>query len=200
MAAGRFDDTILVVTSDHGQELFDRGTVGHGHQMHPELLRIPLLIRAPGTRVGEESTPVSLVDIGPTVRELAGLPSDEGSHGRSLVPLLTSGALGPRPILSHLGNSNKPATHVFRRGQLTLHLTDDDEGQPRPTALFDLATDPLEQHDLLEQRRALAEDMTAEFALALPLLRSQASQGAGAVALDDDTRRQLEELGYVTGK
>ena len=200
IAAGRFDDTILVVTSDHGQELFDRGTVGHGHQMHPELLRIPLLIRAPGARVGAESAPVSLVDIGPTVRELAGLPADADGHGRSLVPLLKSETLRPRPILSHLGNSNKPDTHVFRLGQLTLHLTEDDEGQPQPTALFDLAADPLEHHDLLEQRRALADEMTAEFVLALPLLKSQAGSGADSVALDDDTRRQLEELGYVTGK
>lgn len=200
VAAGRFDDTILVVTSDHGQELFDRGSVGHGHQMHPELLRIPLLIRAPGARVGDESAPVSLVDIGPTVRELAGLPADDGAHGRSLVPLLTSGDLGSRPILSHLGNSAQPATHVFRRGQLTLHLTEDSSGLPQPTALFDLAADPLEHHDLLEQRRTLAEDMAAEFSLALPLLQAQAGSGADTVALDEDTRRQLEELGYVTGK
>ncbi|MFT7461805.1 MAG: arylsulfatase A-like enzyme [Pseudohongiellaceae bacterium] len=199
-AAGRWDNTILIVTSDHGQELFERTTVGHGHQLHPELLRIPLLIRAPGAPSGEDSTPVSLVDLSPTLRELAGLPADHDGHGRSLVPLLFGKTLLSRPILSHLDNSEIPGTHVYRQELLTLHLRENPDGLPAPFALYDLSNDPQELHNLLDERRALADDMAAEFLKALPLLRAQVGGNTNDVTLDDDTRRQLEELGYLTGR
>jgi len=198
-AAGTYENTILVVTSDHGQELLDRGTVGHGHQMHPELLRIPLLMRAPGSVHGTTDAPVSLVDVAPTLRELAGLTRDEGAHGRSLVPLLSGKALRPAPILSHLANSLRQPTHVYRRGSLTLHLQEDPQGVPRATALYDLSSDPQERDDMLGRRPTLAAKLAAEFVAALSELRSASLNQTGDVELDAETRQQLEELGYLTG-
>jgi hypothetical protein len=198
-AAGTYDNTILVVTSDHGQELLDRTTVGHGHQMHPELLRIPLLVRAPGSVHGTTDAPVSLVDLAPTLRELAGLERDPDAHGRSLVPLLSGKPLRPAPILSHLANSIRQPTHVYRRGNLTLHLQEDNEGLGFATALYDLSADPQERDDMLSRQPVLAAEMAAEFNLALPVLKAMSQMQAGDVELDAETRRQLEELGYLTG-
>ncbi|MCZ6507887.1 MAG: sulfatase [Acidobacteria bacterium] len=85
---GLLADTTLVITSDHGEEFLEHGKLGHT-QLFPESLEVPLLILHPdltgGRRVADQ---VSLVDVAPTLVELAGLPELEGIPGRSLVPYL----------------------------------------------------------------------------------------------------------------
>ncbi len=84
--------TIVVVTSDHGESLGERGLLGHGN-LYDENLRAPLLVAVPGADTAGLRIPqqVSLVDLAPTLLELAGLPPS-GSDGSSLVPLLEGGA------------------------------------------------------------------------------------------------------------
>ncbi len=88
----------LMVTSDHGEELWDHGGFEHGHTLYRELLHVPLLIRPPdghATREGgvDVDDPVTLVDLGDTLAELAGIPSPDETAGLSLVPLLQGEAL-----------------------------------------------------------------------------------------------------------
>ncbi len=76
---------VVVVTADHGEALLESGRLGHGHSLDPELLRIPLIVSGPGLPPGtRRKDPVSLVDVMPTVLELAGLPVPEGIPGVSL--------------------------------------------------------------------------------------------------------------------
>lgn len=195
--AGRFDDTVLVVTSDHGQELFERGAFGHGHQLHTELLRIPLIVHAPGVVSRVVDAPVSLVDIGPTLRELADLPADQGAHGRSLVPLLRGDTLPSVPLLSHLAYVPGAPTHQLRREALSLHLSED-HGSLRAVSLFDLAADPEEQTDLLSARPGTADALRVEYETALASLRAESGPAAAQLTLDPETRRRLVELGYLS--
>ena len=98
-AAHVFDDTIIVVTADHGESFGEHDTLHHGRRLYDELLRVPLAIRAPGWPEGlvvEE--PVSLLDVVPTVLELLGLPVPSDGDGQSLVPLVGGGA--GRPCVS----------------------------------------------------------------------------------------------------
>ena len=85
---GLADDTTVVIASDHGEEFREHGSFGHT-QVYPESLRIPLLIVHPelerGLRIPRL---ISVVDIAPTLVEMAGLPPMEGTDGRSLVPYL----------------------------------------------------------------------------------------------------------------
>ncbi len=74
----------IVVFSDHGEEHWEHGGFEHGHALHEELLRVPLIVRAPGFGPIRVQGAVSLLDVAPTLRELAGLPKSE-SHGLSLV-------------------------------------------------------------------------------------------------------------------
>lgn len=104
-AAGLLDSTVLVVLSDHGEEFFEHGSFGHGHDVFPEQLHVPLLVRWPSKPsyahmpAVVEAT-VSLVDLFPTFSELFDLPPPQASAGRSLRPLLGGEALSPAPSLA----------------------------------------------------------------------------------------------------
>jgi choline-sulfatase len=75
---GVWDDTILIVTADHGEALFDRGVYGHPfHCMFDELLRVPLLVRSPSDGAGRIDSPFSLGWLHELVAELAGIDSFE---------------------------------------------------------------------------------------------------------------------------
>lgn len=90
---GLDERTLLVFTSDHGEEFFDHGQMFHGQTVYGELARVPLVMRWPGVipmdRVVDET--VQLIDIMPTLLELTGLPPVDGVQGQSLVPLLAGG-------------------------------------------------------------------------------------------------------------
>lgn len=89
---GRSDRTIVVFTADHGEELLDHGWVGHAStageaKLTDEALRVPLIIEGPGVPSGRESKALAeIVDVAPTILDLAGIPRPKGMQGVSLVP------------------------------------------------------------------------------------------------------------------
>jgi arylsulfatase A-like enzyme len=84
---GLLDQTAVVVTSDHGEGLGDHGHMAHGWNLHEELVRIPLIVRAPGIpRNSRLLGPVQLEDLMPTLLALMGLRAPEGLDGRNLLP------------------------------------------------------------------------------------------------------------------
>ena len=80
-------DATVVLLSDHGEEFWEHDGFEHGHSFHEELLRVPLVVRSPHLPAGVVDTPVSLLDVMPTLLDLAGLPASEEATGSSLVPL-----------------------------------------------------------------------------------------------------------------
>jgi arylsulfatase A-like enzyme len=81
---------VVLHTSDHGEELFDHGKVGHGGTLHDEVLRIPLILRLPhGPHGRTVDCPARTLDVLPTLLDAAGLPLPSGVEGRSLLPLLS---------------------------------------------------------------------------------------------------------------
>ena len=99
---GLLDHTLVVVISDHGEELLDRGGIDHGSSLYDELIDVPLILRFPGDahaglRVSE---PASLVDLLPTVVDFAGLEIPPDVAGRSLLPQLAEGPAEPAPLFS----------------------------------------------------------------------------------------------------
>lgn len=83
-AAFGSDPYLVIVTSDHGDEIGEHGSFGHGHSLHEELLRVPLLVRFPDGRARREPRPVSSLDLVPTMLDLAGLAAPPQLSGRSL--------------------------------------------------------------------------------------------------------------------
>ena len=101
--AGLLEESILVFIADHGEEIFDHGSVLHGYTLYEEQLRVPLLIRDPRRLEPRRVEAVSRhVDLLPTLLELLGVPPELALQGASLVPLI-DGAAEPdeaRPVFA----------------------------------------------------------------------------------------------------
>jgi arylsulfatase A-like enzyme len=83
---GLAERTLVIITSDHGEEFGEHGGMGHGRTLHREVLQVPLILWAPGLLLpGRVTAPVSLLDVAPTILELLGLAADPGYRGTSLV-------------------------------------------------------------------------------------------------------------------
>lgn len=83
-ARGRFDDSLIIVLADHGEHFGERGRFDHSYSLDPELIHIPLIVKRPGQeRPGRVTTPVSQVDVLPTVAGIVGL-KDPDVDGRPL--------------------------------------------------------------------------------------------------------------------
>ena len=102
---GLWENTVVIVTSDHGEEFLEHGQFGHERSLEREVLAIPLLVAAPGITARVAREPVGLADIVPTVLELAGAELPARIDGRSLVRLMGGEPDPGRPaaILSDLG-------------------------------------------------------------------------------------------------
>ncbi len=135
---GIADRTAIVVVGDVGQELFERGSFGHGHQIHRETSLVPLLIVAPGLPASRpQGVRPSLVDVYPTVLALAGITSNPEIHGESLLPWL----LGPQP-----GELTPAITQLPGRAR-AIEMAGHRLLVPvrEPIELYDLTADPTER-------------------------------------------------------
>ncbi|MCG5052034.1 MAG: sulfatase-like hydrolase/transferase [Myxococcales bacterium] len=91
---GLWERTIVVVTGDHGEGFGERGVVAHGYHLYPPQTKVPFIVRVPGLPPRRVATPVSHVDVAPTLVNLLGAPHEESFLGRSFVDLLAG---TPRP-------------------------------------------------------------------------------------------------------
>jgi len=100
-ARGVLDDAIVIVSADHGESLTEHHTLFSHSLAYDEVAHVPLLVRLPGGREGGRRVAdgAQLVDLYPTLVELAGLSYRPALHGRSLVPALDGEALPPRPLI-----------------------------------------------------------------------------------------------------
>ncbi len=143
---GLSGNTAVLFTSDHGEGFKDHyDQIGHGHAPFEEQVRVPLIMRWPGVllpgKVIEEN--VQLIDLTPTILEIAGLPPCPQFRGLSLLDCAKSKPAAPlpqRPILSFSGWENAMS---ISKGSWKLMIAE----LPELTALFDLAQDPKERHD-----------------------------------------------------
>jgi arylsulfatase A-like enzyme len=86
---GRLENTYVVFTSDNGLLMGQHRFVAKKKNVYEETIRVPLMVRGPGVRVGGAGQPVQLIDIAPTLLELAGVPVPDTVDGRSLVPFFS---------------------------------------------------------------------------------------------------------------
>jgi len=102
-ATGHADDTIVLVTGDHGDEFMEHGNKFHGRSLYSELIRVPLIVTVPGAAPQVIAAPVSLVDVGATLLDLVGLDRPAGQNGQSLAPaILGEGPAPDRTVLAEL--------------------------------------------------------------------------------------------------
>jgi len=194
---GLEDETIVVVTSDHGEELFERGFLQHGKSLQREQLAIPLILRVPGEAPRRATIPAMQVDLVPTLLARLGLPPDPRVQGVDLL-----GAPVPRPLWSEVNDAFARQSSVREGGWKLVHA-------PRgaqvvfPAAfewrLFDLERDPGELQDLTASepaRLAALQELHRRFAAELEARASELGPLGDAEALDAAMQKLLDDMGY----
>jgi len=202
--AGRYENALVVVTSDHGEAFFEHERFLHTVQLYEESLSVPLFVKWPAHMsgfAGRVAQPVTLLDLAPTMidgmlagAELASL------QGMSLIPPAFDGVAYERGLYAYTRGKRRAEeaadpVHAYRSGRYKiLYSSRDDLLQ-----LFDLEQDPAEEHDL-----AAAETLRAKYLLQQAML--QKSENLALLArsspqqvesLDPETLRHLRTLGYI---
>jgi arylsulfatase A-like enzyme len=189
------DDTVLIVTSDHGEEFYDHENWGHGHSVYNELLHVPLVIRYPALFAGgaRVSVPVSAVDVMPTILELSGAPIPSSAAGRSLVALMRGTDPAPAgETYSELLYRYGSGRALIRGSQKFVGIT---VGTEERRELYDLVADPGETRNL-----AGAAPDTPRFATRLAEVRTWAEEhrvDAAEAHVTTDMEQRVRALGYV---
>lgn len=200
-ALGLEKNTLVVVAADHGEALNETdGYFGHTRSLAETVNRVPLILAGPRVGRGISNLPATLLDAAPTILSLLGIPAPDEFQGRNLAPFLPgAGALHdsspntlPFPLLFTRGENGRRAWLVDG-----MKATFDPEG--RITTLHDLEQDPLEAHDLLEERPNLADTLARRYMVPYTELAAMAAEWANGDPnhLDAETARKLKELGYV---
>ncbi len=189
-----YDDSVIVVTSDHGDEFFEHGHKGHRANLFNSTLKIPLILKLPEARWGgrREARPTSLVDIPPTLFDLLDSDLLGRVNGKSLVRLIDddSGAES-RIVFADLSDEQK--SMISGSWKILTGRTGSSDSE-----LYDLATDPQERENVISDNRAKGEDMLDALNIWLSVARRQARElGRESIELDDETREVLESLGYL---
>jgi choline-sulfatase len=142
---GQLDNTVIILTCDHGDMLGDRG-LWFKMNFYERSARVPLIMAGPGVAAGSNAEPCSLMDLLPTMLDVAGeSPSDYHGDGRSLWHLASGGPVDPdaRTISEYFGECSADPMVMLRRGAMKyIHCAID------PPQLYDLDKDPEERNNL----------------------------------------------------
>ena len=198
---GLLENTVVVVTNDHGEEIFDHGTIGHGWQLYEEMIRAPLVIHHPkifGAGMFSKST--EHVDVAPTLMEALGLSSMRNIDGQSFFENVRKAKTTEGPITYAVSMSdNGKRTVISENWKLIVHRTKGWIG------LFDIKSEAAEFKDHRSQKPMVGRMLEILFAEAM-VNPSKLSRFSGQVGqrlasptmnLDPKTKAQLEALGYL---
>jgi arylsulfatase A-like enzyme len=195
--SGGYEQTLIIVTGDHGECLGEHRHFQHD-EMWEEVIRVPLLIKLPGqTRARVLSENYRLLDVAPTVLDLLGLPLSAEMQGRSFLDSLRGGPEAGRPVFVTRTNPQADlAAVVLGRSKLIFHPR---TGQAQ---LFNLAADPQEQTDLAESNPRRRDQLRAMLQAHLEQVSRIRRRLAGGKALEPERlspaeRGQLQALGYA---
>jgi arylsulfatase A-like enzyme len=194
---GIFDNTIIVFTSDHGEEFFEHKMWGHGHSLYNEVVKIPLIIRYPrmiprGTRV---TAIASLVDVMPTLLDLSGIVDSVETAGRSLLPVLQAGDSASFSFDTY-GEVLKGGRKAWFLTDGTFKLLKSKKGILEKTMLFYLLGDESEYKDLSDSLPGLRDSLMMRMDEIHRLSSSRAVEKQDFI-IDKSTEDQLKALGYI---
>jgi arylsulfatase A-like enzyme len=193
------DRTLLVITADHGEEFADHDEYGHGHTVYQELDWVPLIFVGPQVaepdRVVETSVP--MLDLMPTLLEVAGAPLPKLVHGQSLLPVL-QGAEPPEQSIYTESPARRSSydDKALRQGSYKLVYN----VKLDQVELYNLGDDPGELHDLSqtepERAAAMRDDLRAWTAARLETWASLPHSGKDGGDLDAALEEALRQIGY----
>ncbi len=202
--AGRYENALVVLFSDHGEAFFEHGRYLHTATLYEEFLRVPLFLKWPAHMSGFEPVvdhPVTLLDLTPTLIDGLGVESSWAEYvGQSLIPLAFDGATYQRDLYAYTRgrvaySEGEAAVYAYRSGPYKVLYSDILD----VLELYNLEEDPGEREDL-----ASVEPLRARYMAQRAMLQKRdnlavlARLGPQQIeALDEETLRQLRALGYI---
>ncbi len=207
-----YDQTMVIFTSDHGEEFYDHGSWLHGQNLYDESLKVPLIIKFPESKFAGKRVEsfVRLIDIMPTILdELAIDFSEFELEGESLLPLLKEEAPQDRMFLADIGsnvlNSHVPQKMTISLGKYKLILNKPYSQEdlqfflsPPPSIpsveLYDLSQDPAEKRNIAAEKRNLVAQLTKKIE---ELYQQAWKRKEEKVKIDEELKRELKALGYI---
>jgi len=199
---GLREDTLVVVTADHGEGLMDHRFMLHGIDVYQESVLVPLVLRWPGTIAAGQlySSPVELVDLKATILDLAGIGPKSVDQGNSLAPVLRGeGSLdSKRPVFLYRrpfadtyadGVHVNGDQHAIRVGKWKLIIGEKEHRRE----LYDLERDPAESNNVASHNAAVAKDLEARLAQ----FEQTHATATPVPDVAQPDRKALEALGYT---
>lgn len=204
--SGQSERTVVMVMSDHGNDLLEHGMMGHGATFD-SVIRVPLIVLDPTlpTEGLQIDRTVQTVDIAPTILDRAGLPIAHEMTGSSLLPLLglREGEVEVRPAYS-LSSANEASLRDGRYKLMQWRFRRDDRPGELPAGapvgdpilhLYDLQEDPGEVRDVRAERGAVSAEMEARLTAWLAA-RTGGGKPREKLPVEDRLRETLQEDGY----
>jgi arylsulfatase A-like enzyme len=192
----QYDNTMIVVTADHGESFGERRLFLHGNSQYANLLHVPLLVKYPhNAHVGVWQTPVSLIDIFPTVMNATGVKAPAGLQGRDL---LDPTAAEPRTLFSESFPCPVPHGPQCPGGCLMRSAVSwpnkfifNSKGSPEA---YELQQDPNETHNLFGSLNKTAQELAGELRLWVKTMPPQPHQ---QMNLSQEEINRFKALGYI---
>lgn len=187
-----YDDTIIIFTSDHGEEFREHGWMGwHSHTLYDELLKVPLIIKIQNSKYALEiiDEQIRSIDILPTLLDILDIPCLESFEGVSLMSWFRK---SDRRELLAVSQQDGPGPKYPTTIRTTRWKLYDDLHHER---LFNLEFDPLEQKDVLESNKGICSELQNK--LGHLLNKKPHVAKTKDVELDEGTLKRLKSLGYI---
>jgi arylsulfatase A-like enzyme len=214
---GHYENSVIIIASDHGENLGDHNLMDHQYSIHETLLSVPLVIWAPGmVRKGVRREPTMLIDLFTTILEIAGVDFENTPPlSRSLLSLLGEGSMdaqnkewSDRVLIAEYGGGHSSLVNglielnpkldpgPFRRGYRTVRwrnyrLT---IGTDRTAWLHDLSTDPYQRKNIIQDHPQMAEELYNSMK---KLTSGELERGDEEIEIDEESLKKLRSLGYI---
>lgn len=200
---GWLENSIVVVTADHGEEFGDHGGTGHGKTLYTEMIYVPLMVYHPKRTARRIPAKVHTIDILPTLAALAGQPAEPHWRGVSLVPFVDGTAipatLSDRSLISerfgHTIRTLPPKRSIIENDRHYIQ-TEARDALPMKKELYDLEHDFAEKQNLSAAEDRVVADLHAQLER-LSKFPEKSSKDTMSIPANEEILEQLRSLGYI---